>query len=97
MVINLHETCRDDDVVWVYCTHTYTQYHTMGWWSVHMRRVILTMQGVWFAVEKRAGDLLSQLLDVNEKAKKTEALLDELEKERSVFFPFCLHKMCLQW
>ena len=35
-------------------------------------------------MEKRAGDLLSQLLDVNEKAKKTEALLDELERERSV-------------
>ena len=92
MVVNLHETCHDDDVVWVYCTHTYTQYHTMGWWSVHMRRVILTMQGVWFAVEKRAGDLLSQLLDVNEKAKKTEALLDELEKERSVFFHFVFIK-----
>ena len=57
-----------------------------------MRRVILTMQGVWFAVEKRAGDLLSQLLDVNEKAKKTEALLDELEKERSVFFHFVFIK-----
>ncbi|KAL8569582.1 hypothetical protein ACOMHN_044720 [Nucella lapillus] len=34
------------------------------------------------SVEKRAGDLLTDLLDVSEKAKKTEALLDELEKER---------------
>ncbi|KAK7095159.1 E3 ubiquitin-protein ligase LRSAM1-like [Littorina saxatilis] len=34
------------------------------------------------SVERRAGDLLVDLLDVNEKAKKTEALLDEIEKER---------------
>ena len=60
-----------------------------------MRCIMLTMQCVWFAVEKRAGDLLSQLLDVNEKAKKTEALLDELERERSVLFLFCLHKLDL--
>ncbi|XP_076454610.1 E3 ubiquitin-protein ligase LRSAM1-like isoform X2 [Babylonia areolata] len=34
------------------------------------------------SVEERASDLLAELLDVNEKAKKTEAILDELEKER---------------
>jgi hypothetical protein len=33
-------------------------------------------------VEESVDTLLSQLLDVNEKAKKTEALLDEMEKER---------------
>ena len=35
-------------------------------------------------MEERAADLVATLLDVNEKAKKTEALLDELEKERLV-------------
>ncbi|PVD22379.1 hypothetical protein C0Q70_18189 [Pomacea canaliculata] len=33
-------------------------------------------------VEKQAEDLLSELADVSEKARKTEALLDEIEKKR---------------
>lgn len=37
---------------------------------------------VVISVEKQAEDLLSELADVSEKARKTEALLDEIEKKR---------------
>ena len=35
-----------------------------------------------FSVEKGADDLIAKLLDINAKAKKTEELLDAIEKER---------------
>ena len=39
-------------------------------------------QLISFSVEKGADDLIAKLLDINAKAKKTEELLDAIEKER---------------
>lgn len=40
------------------------------------------MNFVVVVVELRAADLMNQLLQMNEKARKTEELLEKMEKER---------------
>ena len=51
--------------------------------SAHMRFCKRTKDMlISFSVEKGADNLIAKLLDINAKAKKTEELLDAIEKER---------------
>jgi len=37
-----------------------------------------------FTAERSAGELVTKLLEMNEKARKTEELLEQMERERQV-------------